>query len=132
MAGRQVYTGGIDNSVKVWDLRKEEVVHMLAGHTDTITGMSVSPDGSHLLTNSMDNTLREWDMRPYAPEDRCTKAGGHARHRHADCPRFTSCAHSSCVIVICRQWQNSQPERATSNRDLPPCKNNCTRAEGQR
>jgi hypothetical protein len=25
---------------------------------DTITGMRTSPDGSHLLTNSMDNTLR--------------------------------------------------------------------------
>lgn len=70
----QVYTGGIDNSVKVWDLRKEQVVLTLSGHSDTITGMAVSPNGSHLLTNSMDNTLREWDMRPYAAENRCTKA----------------------------------------------------------
>mmetsp|Transcript_15482 Transcript_15482/g.46734 ORF Transcript_15482/g.46734 Transcript_15482/m.46734 type:complete len:289 (+) Transcript_15482:358-1224(+) len=73
-AGDQVYTGGIDNSVKVWDLRKEQVVLTLSGHSDTITGMAVSPNGSHLLTNSMDNTLREWDMRPYAAENRCTKA----------------------------------------------------------
>lgn len=72
-ASDKVYTGGIDNIVKVWDLRKEEKVMELKGHTDTITGMRVSPDGSHLLTNSMDNTLRAWDMRPYAPANRCVK-----------------------------------------------------------
>jgi WD40 repeat protein len=33
----------------------------------------VSPDGNHLLTNSMDNTLRVWDVRPYATANRCTK-----------------------------------------------------------
>lgn len=69
----QVYTAGIETNVKVWDLRKEAVVLTLEGHSDIVTGMSVSPDGSHLLTNSMDNTLRVWDVRPYAPENRCTK-----------------------------------------------------------
>ena len=46
---------------------------VLKGHTDTLTGMRVSPDGSHLLTNAMDGTLRVWDMRPYAPQNRCVK-----------------------------------------------------------
>jgi len=54
----QVYTAGIENVVKVWDLRKEEVAMSLKGHNDTVTGMAVSPDGTHLLTNAMDNTLR--------------------------------------------------------------------------
>jgi len=54
----QVYTAGIENVVKVWDLRKEEVTMTLTGHNDTITGMALSPDGTHLLTNAMDNTLR--------------------------------------------------------------------------
>ena len=53
-----MYTAGIENVVKVWDLRKEEVSMTLKGHSDTVTGMSVSPDGTHLLTNAMDNTLR--------------------------------------------------------------------------
>lgn len=35
----QVYTGGIDNTIKVWDLRKEEVSLTLEGHGDTVTGM---------------------------------------------------------------------------------------------
>ena len=31
----------------------------------------MSPDGTHLLSNSMDCSLRVWDMRPYAPGSRC-------------------------------------------------------------
>jgi hypothetical protein len=53
-----VYAAGIENVVNVWDLRREEVSLSLAGHSDSITGMKLSPDGTHLLTNSMDNTLR--------------------------------------------------------------------------
>eukprot|EP00249_Psilotum_nudum_P009836 c22181_g1_i1 orf=149-1237(+) len=72
-AADKVYTGGIDNDIKVWDLRKTEVLLHLQGHVDTITGMELSPDGSYLLSNSMDCTLRIWDMRPYAPQNRCVK-----------------------------------------------------------
>lgn len=64
----KIFTGGIDNDIKVWDLRKHEVAMKLQGHTETITSMQLSPDGSYLLTNSMDCTLRVWDMRPYAPQ----------------------------------------------------------------
>lgn len=72
-ASDKIYTGGIDNDVKVWDLRKGEVSMTLQGHQDMITGMSLSPDGSYLLTNGMDCKLCIWDMRPYAPQNRCVK-----------------------------------------------------------
>lgn len=72
-AGDQIYTAGIENVVKAWDLRRNAVVTAMQGHTDTITSQRVSPDGNFLLTNAMDNTLRIWDMRPYAPANRCTK-----------------------------------------------------------
>jgi len=65
-----VYSGGIDNVIKMWDLRKGEVVQTLFGHTDIITGLRISPDATHLLSNSMDNTLRIWDIRPYAIKNR--------------------------------------------------------------
>ena len=42
-----------------------EPVYSLAGHTDTVTGISLSPDGSYLLSNGMDNTARIWDVRPF-------------------------------------------------------------------
>lgn len=69
----QVMSGGIDNDIKVWDLRKNSVLYKLKGHTDTVTGLSLSPDGSYILSNSMDNTLKIWDVRPFAPYERCVK-----------------------------------------------------------
>ena len=37
----------------------------LEAHADTITGLALSPDGHHLLSNSMDSQLRCWDVRPF-------------------------------------------------------------------
>ena len=45
----------------------------MTGHTDTVTGLALSPDGSYALSNAMDNTLRIWDVRPFATGDRCVK-----------------------------------------------------------
>eukprot|EP00897_Mesotaenium_endlicherianum_P004403 jgi/Mesen1/3991/ME000210S03227 len=89
----KVYSGGIDDEIKVWDLRKGEVAMSLAGHTDAITGMRLSPDGSYLLTNSMDCTLRIWDMRPYAPQNRCVKV--FAGHQHSLEKHLLKCDWSS-------------------------------------
>ncbi|KAL6776764.1 hypothetical protein ACKKBF_B30830 [Auxenochlorella protothecoides x Auxenochlorella symbiontica] len=72
-AGDAVYTGGIENVVRAWDLRRGAPSLTLAGHADTVTGLATSPDGAHLLSNSMDGTLRVWDVRPYAAQDRCQR-----------------------------------------------------------
>lgn len=77
----QVISGGIDNDIKIWDIRKGEIVMKLKGHTDTITGLQLSPCGSYVLSNSMDNTLRIWDIRPYCPQERCkTILQGHSHN----------------------------------------------------
>lgn len=72
-SGEQIFSSGIDNDIRVWDVRKNEVVYTMRGHTDTVTGLALSPDGSYLLSNAMDNTLRIWDVRAYAPQERCVK-----------------------------------------------------------
>lgn len=69
-AGNELYSGGIDNDIRVWDLRKQAVAYSLLGHTDTITSLSVSPDSQSLLSNSHDSTVRSWDIRPFAPTNR--------------------------------------------------------------
>jgi WD40 repeat protein len=43
-------------SLQVWDLRKNDILYTMPGHTDTVTGFKLSPDGSFLLSNAMDNT----------------------------------------------------------------------------
>ncbi|WZN63238.1 U5 small nuclear ribonucleoprotein [Chloropicon roscoffensis] len=105
-----VFTGGVDNVVKVWDARKDdEVLYTLRGHSGTITGLSLSHDGSFLLSNSMDQTLRIWDVRPFAPKERCTRVlSGHAHNFEmnllkcawsADDQRVT-CGSSDCFVNI--------------------------------
>ena len=41
---------------KIWDLRRGELAYVMRGHRDSITGLSLSPDGSYVLSTSMDNT----------------------------------------------------------------------------
>ena len=47
------------------NLKKNAIEFALLGHTDTVTGISVSPDGKSLASNSMDCTVRVWDVRPF-------------------------------------------------------------------
>lgn len=64
--GEKLYTAGIENEISVWDMRQGKVIYSLKGHTDTITGLSVSPDDEKLLSNSMDSTVRTWDIRSFS------------------------------------------------------------------
>lgn len=62
-------------------MRKNALLYSLKGHSDTVTGLTLSPDGSYVLSNSMDNSLRVWDIRPFAPQERCIKMMvGHAHN----------------------------------------------------
>lgn len=38
-----------------------------------VTGLSLSPDGNHLLSNSMDSNVFMWDLRPFSNENRLEK-----------------------------------------------------------
>jgi Prp8 binding protein len=70
----RIFSAGIDNVIKVWELKTNSLIMSLEGHQDTITGLRLSPDGSYILSNSMDNTVRIWDIKPYASgESRCLK-----------------------------------------------------------
>jgi Prp8 binding protein len=77
----QIYTSGIDPIIRIWDIRQinsngklqqqssssssSSTLEPLYGHTDTVTCLSIHPDGTHLLSNSMDQTLIQWDIRPF-------------------------------------------------------------------
>ncbi|RKF58318.1 U5 small nuclear ribonucleoprotein 40 kDa protein [Golovinomyces cichoracearum] len=68
--GNEIYSGGIDNDIRVWDMRQREIVYSMLGHMDTVTSLRISPDAQSLLSNSMDSTVRTWDIRPFAPTER--------------------------------------------------------------
>lgn len=54
----------------MFDLRKNAVSTKMTGLYDSVTGLSLSPNGNFVLSNSMDNLLCIWDIRPYAPSNR--------------------------------------------------------------
>lgn len=89
----QILTGGIDNDIKVWDLRKNAILYRMCGHFDTVTGMAISSDGSYLLSNAMDSTARIWDIRPFAPHERCVKI--FQGHQHTFEKNLLKCAWSN-------------------------------------
>jgi len=65
-----VFTAGIDDEIKCYDVRANKVLYTLPGHQNTVTGLSLSPDGAFLLSNGMDNKLMCWDVRPYVQDKR--------------------------------------------------------------
>ena len=60
-----VFFGGVDNTIRGLNLRKRQIEYTLVGHMDTLTGISLSPCGTRLLSNAMDNTVRLWDVQPF-------------------------------------------------------------------
>ncbi|KAK8854476.1 hypothetical protein IAR55_003214 [Kwoniella newhampshirensis] len=66
--GNQCFVGGVDNEVKVWDLRTSEILYTLRGHTDTIASLSLSPNGHFLATYSLDSALIIYDVRPFSSD----------------------------------------------------------------
>lgn len=90
----QVFLAGIDPKIYCWDMRRSEhAVYGMKGHTDTVTSLSLHPEKTHLLSNSMDQTLRSWDIRPFVPKKRHDKTfQGHA---HSSDRGLLKCAWSA-------------------------------------
>ena len=53
---------GDDPRIHLWDVRTGEVLGTLEGHTDGVTDLAFSPDGSHLYSTSRDCSMRSWDV----------------------------------------------------------------------
>lgn len=64
--GNSVYIGALDNMIHVYDLRKGAEVSALGGHTDTPTSISLSPDGSYILSPSLSSQTLIHDIRPFS------------------------------------------------------------------
>eukprot|EP00008_Paramoeba_atlantica_P005783 CAMPEP_0201477790 /NCGR_PEP_ID=MMETSP0151_2-20130828/2753_1 /ASSEMBLY_ACC=CAM_ASM_000257 /TAXON_ID=200890 /ORGANISM="Paramoeba atlantica, Strain 621/1 / CCAP 1560/9" /LENGTH=345 /DNA_ID=CAMNT_0047858629 /DNA_START=60 /DNA_END=1097 /DNA_ORIENTATION=- len=76
----QVFLAGIDPAVACYDLRKPDLpLYGMEGHTDTVTSISLSPNGHELLSNGMDNSVRIWDVRPFS-SNRATKSISGVQH----------------------------------------------------
>ncbi|KAL8428742.1 hypothetical protein ACSSS7_007033 [Eimeria intestinalis] len=64
--GCRVFAGSLDNTIREYDMRAGlRESGALEGHQDSVTGLDIHPNGSHLLSNAMDHTVRLWDVQPF-------------------------------------------------------------------
>jgi len=59
--GRQILTGSLDNSAKLWDAADGRELLSLTGHTDMIRSVAFSHNGQRTATASVDKTAKVWD-----------------------------------------------------------------------
>ena len=53
------------NRARIWDIQAQELITELAGHSDLITSVAWSPDGSRIATSSIDQTAIIWDATTF-------------------------------------------------------------------
>ncbi len=59
--GSKLATGGWDNTVQIWDMRRKKVIATIQ-HKNRVLAVSCRPDGSMLATGSLDYTAQIWDL----------------------------------------------------------------------
>ena len=62
--GDRIFAGGIDNQIKVFNIAENKQEETIDNHIETISGLSISFDGTYLLSSSFDQTLKIYDVRP--------------------------------------------------------------------
>ena len=63
--GKQVASGSMDETIKLWDAATGEVQRTLSGHSDSVLAVAFSPDGKQVASGSMDKTIKLWDIAKF-------------------------------------------------------------------
>jgi WD40 repeat protein/predicted Ser/Thr protein kinase len=59
--GRQIVSGSVDKTLKVWDAATGAELMTLRGHEGGINSVTFSPDGKRIVSGSEDKTIKIWD-----------------------------------------------------------------------
>jgi len=57
-------SGSWDNTIRVWDVASGAELATLRGHTERVSSVTFSLDGTRLASGSDDKTVKVWDMSP--------------------------------------------------------------------
>eukprot|EP00747_Dinoflagellata_sp_TGD_P155831 gnl/TRDRNA2_/TRDRNA2_177617_c0_seq2.p2 gnl/TRDRNA2_/TRDRNA2_177617_c0~~gnl/TRDRNA2_/TRDRNA2_177617_c0_seq2.p2 ORF type:complete len:363 (-),score=-20.09 gnl/TRDRNA2_/TRDRNA2_177617_c0_seq2:1513-2601(-) len=59
----QIFSGGEDKIIRVWDYHRGECICKLKGHRNKITSLSVLPSGCELISAGHDMVVHVWDLQ---------------------------------------------------------------------
>ena len=60
--GGRALSGGMDATLRLWDLAGRQLLSVLGGHTETVSAVAFAPDGRSVVSSSWDRTARLWDI----------------------------------------------------------------------
>jgi sugar lactone lactonase YvrE len=60
--GQFLATGGLDKTVKLWNLATGQELRIFSGHASAVESVAFSPDGQLLATGGLDKTVKLWDV----------------------------------------------------------------------
>ncbi len=65
--GTRLLSGGLDDTVRIWNSASGALLRTLTGHQGDVTSVAWSPDGRLVLSGSEDKTARLWDAQTGKP-----------------------------------------------------------------
>jgi len=65
--GKRSLSGGLDGTLRLWDLATGTERRKLTGHGSTVRSVAFSPDGQRVLSGGADGTLRLWELEHGRP-----------------------------------------------------------------
>ncbi|MCL6436478.1 MAG: protein kinase [Leptolyngbyaceae cyanobacterium HOT.MB2.61] len=60
--GRAIASGGLDNTIRIWNRETGELLGNLSGHSRPINCLTISPDSQILASCSDDDTVKVWEL----------------------------------------------------------------------
>jgi hypothetical protein len=65
--GKQVVSGSLDYTVRLWDAAEGAPLQTLEDHTSSVSSVAFSPNGKQVISGSHNGTVRLWDVAAGAP-----------------------------------------------------------------
>ncbi|MBL8796473.1 MAG: hypothetical protein JNM56_21415, partial [Planctomycetia bacterium] len=61
--GKQLATGGMDRTVRVWSASDGKKLHELTGHAADVLAVAFHPDGQSVVSGDMFGVVKQWDIQ---------------------------------------------------------------------